>query len=88
MDAKGERIIINYPSPDLLPDQSGWRKLISLSGTWCWQMYAARRREKSLHSGAAGGRDDRVDGDITPQDISELVALSDHALFQNRVWRA
>lgn len=29
-----------------------------------------------------------LDGDITPQDISELVALSDHAAFQNRVWRA
>lgn len=24
-----------------------------------------------------------LDGDITPQDISELVALSDHAAFQN-----
>ncbi len=88
VDAKGERIIINYPSPDLLLMQSGWRKLISLSGTWCWQMTLARRREKSLHSGAAGGRDDVLDGDITPQDISELVALSDLQLFQNRVWRA
>ena len=43
VDTKGERIIINYPSPDLLPDV----------------LY----------------------GDITPQDISELVALSDHAAF-------
>ena len=29
-----------------------------------------------------------LDGDITPQDISELVVLSDHAAaFQNWVWR-
>lgn len=40
--------------------QSGWRKLISLSGTWCWQMYAGTTARKSLHSGAAGGRDDRA----------------------------
>lgn len=40
VDAKGERIIINYPSPDLLPDAEWLEKLISLSGMLCWQMYA------------------------------------------------
>lgn len=58
VDAKGERIIINYPSPDLLPDAEWLEKLISLSGMLCWQMYAGTTVLKSLHSGPAGGRDD------------------------------
>ncbi|MCW0136747.1 PfkB family carbohydrate kinase [Escherichia coli] len=59
VDAKGERIIINYPSPDLLPDAEWLEKSISLSGMLCWQMYAGTTVLKSLHSGPAGGRDDR-----------------------------
>ncbi len=55
VDAKGERIIINYPSPaqTCCLMQSGWRKLISLSGTWCWQMYAGTtaRKKPSLWRG-------------------------------------
>ena len=57
VDAKGERIIINYPSPDLLPDAE-WLEEIDFSQ---WDVVLADVRwhdgaKKSLHSGAAGGR--------------------------------
>lgn len=58
VDAKGERIIINYPSPDLLPDAE-WLEEIDFSQ---WDVVLADVRwhdgAKSLHSGPAGGRDD------------------------------
>lgn len=43
VDTKGERIIINYPSRTCCLTQSGWRKLISLSGMLCWRMYAGTK---------------------------------------------
>ncbi|ECS9440530.1 sugar kinase [Salmonella enterica subsp. enterica serovar Muenchen] len=82
VDAKGERIIVNYPSPDLLPD-AGWLNEIDFSQ---WDVVLADVR---WHDGAKqaftlarqAGVMTVLDGDITPQDISELVALSDHAAF-------
>ncbi|EHX3221572.1 sugar kinase [Salmonella enterica] len=82
VDAKGERIIVNYPSPDLLPD-AGWLNDIDFSQ---WDVVLADVR---WHDGAKqaftlarqAGVMTVLDGDITPQDISELVALSDHAAF-------
>lgn len=82
VDAKGERIIVNYLSPDLLPD-AGWLNDIDFSQ---WDVVLADVR---WHDGAKqaftlarqAGVMTVLDGDITPQDISELVALSDHAAF-------
>lgn len=82
VDAKGERIIVNYPSPDLLPD-ADWLKEIDFSQ---WDVVLADVR---WHEGAKqaftlarqSGVMTVLDGDVTPQDISELVALSDHAAF-------
>ncbi|ECV4485480.1 sugar kinase [Salmonella enterica] len=82
VDAKGERIIVNYPSPDLLPD-ADWLNDIDFSQ---WDVVLADVR---WHDGAKqaftlarqAGVMTVLDGDITPQDISELVALSDHAAF-------
>lgn len=82
VDANGERIIVNYPSPDLLPD-ADWLNDIDFSQ---WDVVLADVR---WHDGAKqaftlarqAGVMTVLDGDITPQDISELVALSDHAAF-------
>lgn len=82
VDAQGERIIVNYPSPDLLPD-ADWLNEIDFSQ---WDVVLADVR---WHQGAKqaftlarrAGVMTVLDGDVTPQDISELVALSDHAAF-------
>ncbi len=82
VDAQGERIIVNYPSPDLLPD-AAWLNEIDFSQ---WDVVLADVR---WHEGARqaftlarrAGVMTVLDGDVTPQDISELVALSDHAAF-------
>ncbi|HCC2434563.1 TPA: sugar kinase [Klebsiella pneumoniae] len=82
VDAKGERVIVNYPSPDLLPD-ADWLNEIDFSQ---WDVVLADVR---WHEGAKqafvlarlSGVMTVLDGDVTPQDISELVALSDHAAF-------
>lgn len=82
VDAKGERIIVNYPSPDLSPD-AGWLNEIDFSR---WDIVLADVR---WHEGAKqaftlarrAGVMTVLDGDVTPQDIGELVALSDHAAF-------
>ncbi|VEB91856.1 sugar kinase [Citrobacter koseri] len=79
---KGERIIVNYPSPDLLHD-ADWLNEIDFSQ---WDVVLADVR---WHDGAKraftlarrAGVMTVLDGDVTPQDISELVALSDHAAF-------
>ncbi len=89
VDAKGERIIVNYPSPDLLPD-ADWLNDIDFSQ---WDVVLADVR---WHDGAKqaftlarqAGVMTVLDGDITPQDISELVALSDHAAFSEPGWHA
>lgn len=82
VDVKGERIIVNYPSPDLLHD-ADWLNEIDFSQ---WDVVLADVR---WHEGAKraftlarrAGVMTVLDGDVTPQDISELVALSDHAAF-------
>lgn len=82
VDAKGERIIVNFPSPDL-PLAADWLAEIDFSQ---WDIVLADVR---WHDGAKqaftlarqAGVTTLLDGDITPQDISELVALSDHAAF-------
>lgn len=59
VDTKGERIIINYPSPDLLPDAE-WLEEIDFS-QWDvvrWQMYAGTTALKAF-TGPSGGCDDR-----------------------------
>lgn len=82
VDAQGERIIVNFPSPDLLPD-ADWLNEIDFSQ---WDVVLADVR---WHEGAKraftlarqAGVMTLLDGDVTPQNISELVALSDHAAF-------
>lgn len=82
VDASGERIIANYPSPDL-PAEADWLRDIDFTQ---WDVVLADVR---WHDGAKQaftlareqGVTTVLDADITPQDISELVALSDHAAF-------
>lgn len=82
VDASGERIIANYPSLDL-PAEADWLGDLDFSQ---WDVVLADVR---WHDGAKRaftlahqqGVTTVLDADITPQDISELVALSDHAAF-------
>lgn len=82
VDAHGERAIVNFPSPDL-PMEADWLNDIDFSQ---WDVVLADVR---WHEGAKqaftlarqAGVKTLLDGDVTPQDISELVALSDHAAF-------
>lgn len=82
VDEHGERIIVNYPSPDLSPS-AYWFDHIDFSQ---WDVVLADVR---WHEGAKraftlarqAGVMTVLDGDMTPQDITELVALSDHAVF-------
>ncbi|SUH05977.1 putative sugar kinase [Salmonella enterica subsp. enterica] len=54
----------------------------SPGGMWCWRMCAGMDGAKQAFTLARqAGVMTVLDGDITPQDISELVALSDHAAF-------
>ena len=82
VDAQGERIIVNYPSPDL-PEEAEWLDKIDFS-QWDavladvrWHQGAKRAFTRARQAGVMT----ILDADITPQDISELVALSDHAAF-------
>ncbi|MDX6021360.1 sugar kinase [Scandinavium sp. V105_16] len=82
VDAQGERIIVNYPSPDLMTDAS-WLDAIDFSQ---WDVVLADVRwhegtKKALTLARQAGVTTILDGDITPQDIAELVTLSDHAVF-------
>ena len=82
VDARGERIIVNYPSPDLLAEAS-WLNGIDFSQ---WDVVLADVRwhegtKNAFTQARAAGVPTVLDGDITPQDISDLVALSDHAVF-------
>lgn len=82
VDAQGERIIVNYPSPDLLMDAS-WLDEIDFSQ---WDVVLADVRwhegtKKAFTLARQANVMTVLDGDITPQDISDLVALSDHAVF-------
>ncbi len=82
VDAGGERVIANYPSPDL-PAEAGWLHEIDFSQ---WDIVLADVR---WHDGAKQaftlarqqGVPTLLDADVTPQDIAELIALSDHAAF-------
>lgn len=82
VDAQGERIIINYPGPDLPPD-ADWLDALDFSQ---WDLVLADVR---WHDGAKraftlakqAGVTTLLDGDVTPQKIDDLVALSDHAAF-------
>ena len=82
VDGSGERIIANYPSPDL-PAAADWLQGIDFSQ---WDIVLADVR---WHEGAKQaftlarqqGVTTLLDADTTPQDIAELIALSDHAAF-------
>ncbi|EPE7079388.1 sugar kinase [Cronobacter sakazakii] len=82
VDAASERVIVNYPSPDL-PDDAGWLDDIDFG------RYDAVLADVRWHEGATraltlarrAGVMTLLDGDVTPQDIRSLVALSDHAAF-------
>ncbi|EQA5672462.1 sugar kinase [Cronobacter malonaticus] len=82
VDAAGERVIVNYPSPDL-PDDASWLDDIDFG------RYDAVLADVRWHDGATraltlarrAGVMTLLDGDVTPQDIRSLVALSDHAAF-------
>ncbi|AEN67097.1 PfkB domain protein [Enterobacter soli] len=82
VDASGERVIANYPSPDL-PAEADWLQDIDFSQ---WDIVLADVR---WHDGAKQaftlarlqGVQTLLDADVTPQDIAELIALSDHAAF-------
>lgn len=82
VDASGERIIANYPSPDL-PAEADWLQDIDFSQ---WDVVLADVRwhdgaKQALTLARQQGVTTVLDADITPQDIADLVALSDHAAF-------
>lgn len=82
VDGSGERVIANYSSPDL-PAVADWLQEIDFSQ---WDIVLADVR---WHDGAKQaftlarqqGVPTLLDADVTPQDIAELIALSDHAAF-------
>ena len=82
VEEQGERIIVNYPSPEL-PDDASWLHEIDFS------VYDVVLADVRWHQGAQtaftlareAGVTTVLDADITPQDISPLVALADHAAF-------
>lgn len=75
-------MVANYPSPDL-PAAADWLHEIDFSQ---WDIVLADVR---WHDGAKQaftlarqqGVPTLLDADVTPQDIAELIALSDHAAF-------
>ncbi|WP_392558884.1 sugar kinase [Orbus mooreae] len=82
VDKQGERLIINYPSPDLLYD-TDWLEGVDFSG---YDAILADVRwpqgtEYCFKKGQELGIPTILDADITPQDITALVALSTHAAF-------
>ncbi|WP_443092432.1 sugar kinase [Basfia succiniciproducens] len=82
VDNQGERLIINYPSPDLLTETQ-WLEHIDFSqydAILCdvrWhegtEYYLKKAKQLNIPT--------ILDADITPQDISKLVSLVDHAVF-------
>jgi len=82
VDASGERVIANYPSADL-PATADWLKEIDFSQ---WDSVLAdvrwhEARKQAFPLARQQGVPTVLDADVTPQDIAELVALSDHAAF-------
>lgn len=89
VDARGERITVNYPSPDLLFD-ADWLNDIDFSQ---WDAVLADIRwhddaKQALMLAHQVGVTTVLDGDIMPQDISKLVVLSDATTppFLSRDW--
>lgn len=84
VDGQGERIIINHQSPDLLTD-ADWLDDIDFS------VYDLVLADVRWHSGAEkafslarrAGVTTLLDADMTPQDITPLVKLADHAAFSD-----
>ncbi|CNH07853.1 ribokinase [Yersinia aldovae] len=82
VDSQGERIIINYPSPDL-PEDAQWLAEID------FRQYDIVLADVRWHQGALtaftlarqAGVTTLLDADVTPQDIRPLVALADHVAF-------
>lgn len=82
VDEQGERIIINYPSPDL-PVDAHWLDSIDFSQ---YDMVLADVRwhdgtAKAFSLARAAGIPTLLDADVTSQEITPLVALADHAVF-------
>lgn len=82
VDNKGERLIINYPSPDLLTevtwlDDIDFLKYDAILADVRWH----EGTEYCLSKAKKIGIPTVLDADITPQDITPLVALSSHAAF-------
>ena len=82
VDSHGERIIVNYPSPDLETD-ARWLEDIDFSR---YDLVLADVRwhdgaQKAFTLARAAGVATLLDADMTPQDITPLVALADHAVF-------
>lgn len=82
VDEQGERIIVNYPSPDL-PQSAEWLRNIDFS------VYDVVLADVRWHQGALmaftlareAGVTTVLDADVTPQDITPLVSLADHVAF-------
>lgn len=84
VDSHGERIIVNYPSPDL-PADAEWLRDIDFSA---YDMVLADVRWhdgtlKAFTLARAAGVPTLLDADMTPQEITPLVALADHAVFSS-----
>ena len=84
VDSHGERIIVNYPSPDL-PADAEWLRGIDFSA---YDMVLADVRWhdgtlKAFTLARAAGVPTLLDADMTPQEITPLVALADHAVFSS-----
>lgn len=82
VDKTGERLIINYPSPDLFTD-TDWLTNIDFS------VYDVILADVRWHQGTEYcfnkakelGITTVLDADVTPQDITPLVKLATHAAF-------
>ena len=84
VDSKGERIIVNYPSPDL-PTDADWLNAIDFS-RYDMVLADVRWHEGTLKAftlARAAGVRTLLDADVTPQDITPLAALADHAVFSS-----
>lgn len=82
VDGQGERIIVNYPSPDL-PADAAWLEAIDFSQ---WDVVLADVRwhegtQQAFTLAREKGVTTLLDGDTTPQAIADLVSLSDHVVF-------
>lgn len=82
VDQNGERIIINHPSPDLSPscdwlDEVSFNEYSVVLADVRWHEGALKSFQKAIELDIPTV----LDADVTNQDITELVALADHAVF-------